>query len=56
MVSIPMESLMRIPLRIGIGGGSSKIRAARAALKSGLVNVFVSDESTCETILSMEDN
>ena len=41
MVSIPMESLMRIPLRIGIGGGSSKIRAARAALKYRLVNVFV---------------
>ena len=55
IVSISVEELKRIPLRIGIGGGSSKIRAIHAALKGGLVNVLVSDESSCETILTMEE-
>jgi len=55
MVSIPFEALRKIPLRIGMGGGSAKIWAIRAALRSGLVNALVSDESTCETILAMEE-
>jgi len=55
ILAIPTESLKKIPLRIGIGGGSSKIRSIRAALKSGLINFLVSDEGTCETILKMED-
>jgi deoxyribonucleoside regulator len=55
IVSIPSDAFARIPLRIGIGGGSSKIRAVLGALRGGLVNVLVSDEDTCETILTMED-
>jgi deoxyribonucleoside regulator len=55
IVSISGESFMKVPLRIGIGGGSAKIRAIRAALGGGLIHVLVSDESTCETILKMED-
>ena len=54
-VSIPAETLARVPLRIGIGGGSAKIRSIRASLKRGLINYLVSDESTCGTILQMED-
>lgn len=56
MVSIPVSSLMRVPKRVGIGGGTTKIRALRAGLKSGLINVLVSDATTCETILEMEDS
>jgi deoxyribonucleoside regulator len=55
IVSIPSDAFARIPLRIGIGGGSSKIRAVLGALRGGIVNVLVSDEDTCETILTMED-
>jgi deoxyribonucleoside regulator len=55
IISIPSESLKRVPLRIGIGGGSSKIRAVHAALRGELINVLISDEGTCETILAMED-
>jgi deoxyribonucleoside regulator len=55
IVSIPFAQLSKIPLRIGIGGGSQKIRAIRAALKGKLVNTLVSDESTCEAILKMEE-
>ncbi|HWR12675.1 MAG TPA: sugar-binding domain-containing protein [Rectinemataceae bacterium] len=56
MVSIPLEKLAAIPLRIGIGGGNAKIRVLHAALKAGLINVLVSDATTCETILEMEDS
>jgi len=56
MVSIPLPKLMGIPMRIGIGGGNSKIRVLHAALKAGLINVLVSDATTCETILEMEDS
>jgi deoxyribonucleoside regulator len=56
MVSIPLDKLARVPLRLGIGGGSAKIRVLYAALRAGLVNVLVSDATTCETILEMEDS
>lgn len=56
IVAITTDALKKVPLRIGIGGGSSKIRSIHAALGSGLINYLVSDEGTCETILKMEDN
>ncbi|HWP69220.1 MAG TPA: sugar-binding domain-containing protein, partial [Rectinemataceae bacterium] len=56
MVSIPMPKLVQVPVRIGIGGGNAKIRVLHAALKAGLINVLVSDATTCETILEMEDS
>jgi deoxyribonucleoside regulator len=56
IIAIPTDLFKKIPLRIGIGGGNAKIRAARAALQGGFINIFVSDESTCETILAMEED
>lgn len=55
MVSIPLDKLTTVPIRVGIGGGKTKIRVLYAALKAGLINVLVSDMTTCETILEMED-
>lgn len=56
MVSIPPQKLAAIPLRVGVGGGNAKIRILHAALKAGLINVLVSDATTCEAILDMEDS
>jgi deoxyribonucleoside regulator len=56
MMSIPIPKLARIPMRIGIGGGNAKIRVLHAGLKAGLINVLVSDATTCETILEMEES
>lgn len=56
MVSIPSSVLEEVPVRVGLGGGRAKLRILRAALKSGLINVLVSDATTCETILAMEDS
>ena len=56
MVSIPLDKLAQVPLRLGLGGGNSKARVLHAALRAGLINVLVSDATTCETILEMEDS
>lgn len=55
IVSIPFSRLGGIPLKIGLGGGSQKIRAVRAALKGHIVDVLISDEDTCKAILEMEE-
>ncbi|MCE1196450.1 winged helix-turn-helix transcriptional regulator [bacterium] len=55
MMSIPLDKLMAVPLRVGVGGGRNKIKVLHAALRAGLINVLVSDTMTCETILEMED-
>ena len=55
MMSIPLDKLLAVPTRVGVGGGRNKIRVLHAALKAGLINVLVADTMTCETILEMED-
>jgi len=51
MISIPFEQLKQIKHRIGIGGGSKKVRSINAALKSGLVNYLITDSETGTYIL-----
>lgn len=51
LISLPFHLLKKIPVRIGIGGGSPKIRAVKAAVKGGLVNALVTDYETCVSIL-----
>lgn len=55
LISIPFDRLLRIPHRIGIGGGPSKLRSVHAALRAGIVTALVSDATTCEYILSKEN-
>ena len=51
LISIPFPILKQIPVRIGIGGGSPKIRAVKAALTGGLINSLVTDYETCLCIV-----
>ena len=51
LISIPFHILKQIPVRIGIGGGSPKIRAVKAALTGGLINSLVTDYETCLCIV-----
>jgi len=51
MIAIPFEKLLRIKDRVGIGGGSRKIRSVNAAIKKGIVNYLVTDSETCKYIL-----
>ncbi len=51
MISIPFEKLMAIKNRVGIGGGSRKIRSVSAAIKKRIVNYLITDSETCKYIL-----
>ncbi len=51
MISIRLEDLVRIPVRIGIAGGTGKVEAIRAALSSRLVNSIVTDSGTARLVL-----
>jgi len=52
MITIRLEDLKRIPVRIGIAGGSSKVNAIIGALNSRLVNHLVTDSITARLILN----
>ncbi len=55
ILSIPLSQLSRVPLRMGVGGGCIRIRCIWAALKAKLINVIITDESTCSAILKLEE-
>ena len=50
MITIKLEDLNRIPVRIGIAGGSAKVKAIIGALNSKLVNYLVTDSITARLI------
>ena len=54
LMSIPFATLLKIPRRVGIGGGAQKCRGVLAALRGGLVNILVTDYETGSYILQME--
>mgnify|MGYP005840786265 CR=1 FL=1 len=51
LITIPIEVLSKVPIRIGLGGGDEKVRSILASLRSGLVNVLVTDYETSLRIL-----
>ncbi len=54
LVSIPFETLKKIPRRVGIGGGPQKYRGVYAALAGKLVNVLITDYETSLYLLHLE--
>jgi DNA-binding transcriptional regulator LsrR (DeoR family) len=50
MITIKLEDLSRIPVRIGIAGGSAKVNAIIGALNSRLVTHLVTDSITARLI------
>jgi DNA-binding transcriptional regulator LsrR (DeoR family) len=51
MIGITTEQLSRVPLKIALGGGEGKRHAVLAALKSGLVDILVTDIHTARAAL-----
>ncbi len=51
LIGISVEDLMNIPIRIGVAGGPSKIGPIIGALRSGLINVLVSDQATVREVI-----
>jgi len=50
LISITFEQLLRIPIRIGIGG-LYKLRGIKASLNRGIVNVLITDKVACNYLL-----
>ncbi len=46
MITIRLEDLERVPVRLGIAGGSAKVKAITGALNSKLVNYLITDSVT----------
>lgn len=51
VVGIDYDHLVRIPKRLGIAGDLSKALAILGALRSGLVNILVTDDVVAATLL-----
>lgn len=50
-IGITTEQLKRVPFRIGLGGGDSKRQAVLAALRSGLMDMIVTDYQSAKMAL-----
>jgi len=53
-MTISKRDLIQIPTRIGIAGGSGKIKAILGALRGEYINVLVSDDVTAAAVLHLE--
>ena len=51
-IGITPEGFAAIPTRIGVAGGAAKHAAIRAALRGGLFDVLITDETTTNVLLS----
>jgi deoxyribonucleoside regulator len=50
MITIRLEDLKRVPVRLGIAGGAAKVNAIIGALNSRLVNHLVTDSNTARLL------
>jgi deoxyribonucleoside regulator len=53
-IAFDARKLDRLPVRIGIAGGPSKVRPVLGALRSGSLTVLVSDVRTAEAVLELD--
>jgi deoxyribonucleoside regulator len=51
LVTIQRADLLNIPARIGVAGGPGKVEAILGALRSGYINVLVTDHITAHKVL-----
>ena len=51
MIGISLESMKKIPIRVGVAYGKEKIEAIQGALKGQIINVLITDTATAEAVL-----
>jgi DNA-binding transcriptional regulator LsrR (DeoR family) len=54
-ISISWEELIEVPLLIGVAGGKRKAPAILGAVRSGVVDVLVTDDATAQEIIRLDD-
>jgi len=55
-IGINYQNLMGIPNRIGVAGGPAKVKPLVGALKSGLINILVTDAVTAKAVLDFKNS
>ena len=53
-IAFDARELPRVPVRIGVAGGTSKVRPILGALRGGTLTVLVTDEPTAEAVLDLD--
>lgn len=51
LISIPLDVLKKIPLKVCVSGGPAKFRSIKGALESQLINVLITDKQTANLLL-----
>ncbi len=55
MIGLSIDDLKKIPLTIAISGGIEKAAALLGALRTGCLNVLITDQKTAQMIVDMDD-
>jgi DNA-binding transcriptional regulator LsrR (DeoR family) len=53
LVSIPLDTLSKIPKKVALAGGEDKVATLCGALKTGMIDTLVTDESTGKGVLDI---
>lgn len=51
LIGISLKDFKQIPIRMGVAGGPAKIKPIIGALRSGLINILISDELTISEVI-----
>jgi DNA-binding transcriptional regulator LsrR (DeoR family) len=54
-IAFDARDLGRIPVRIGVAGGASKVRPILGALRGGMLTALITDQPTAEAVLALDD-
>ena len=54
-IAFDARDLGRIPVRIGVAGGASKVRPILGALRGGMLTTLITDQPTAEAVLALDD-
>jgi DNA-binding transcriptional regulator LsrR (DeoR family) len=54
-IAFDARDLGRIPVRIGVAGGESKVRPILGALRGGMLTTLITDQPTAEAVLALDD-
>src|SRR4051794_17116731 len=54
-IAFDARRLARVPVRIGVAGGASKVRPILGALRGGMLTSLVTDQPTAEAVVSLDD-
>jgi len=55
LIAATPEQIGKAKVRLAVAGGTAKARAIFAVLRTGLINVLVTDERTAEELVTMKE-